>query len=510
MSFAEAGADFGSSLPTSIGYLTSDDAVVGSSRSGTDVDSYKVYLEAGARYFFYVDGFSSYSNNNAYLTLHTASGSLVATSTDSFGSQTLSLSISTSGYYDVRVRAGGSTGDYYLTYKNTANDDYAGNFVNASNVTIGSPVTGQLEFAGDSDGFRLTLNSGTRYYYEYNTNVSDFRFDVTGLLGRRVAVNDVFSGETGGAFTVNSSVDSMFLLSSTSLTGTGSYSFYVSPTYSNTANFILGDNFDNALSGTGGSDEIRGSWGADTLSAGAGDDYLFGGPGDYADLLNGGRGADLMIGGGGNDVYIVDNVFDRVYESSKPLSGGPKGGLDLVKAGVSFTLGFYIENLTLTGSAEISGTGNAAANLLQGNASANLLSGRAGDDKLRGQGGDDTLVGGGGADHLTGGSGADVFVFGALDSSPTSADVITDFSSLELDKIDLSGIDGNVATAGRDSFTFLGVRPFDADATGELRFVFDINTGKGALLGSVDADPDPEIVVYLTGVSELTGRDLVV
>lgn len=70
----------------------------------------------------------------------------------------------------------------------------------------------------------------------------------------------------------------------------------------------------------------------------------------------------------------------------------------------TYALGSNLENLTLTGSNAINGTGNTLDNFLVGNASGNTLTGNAGGD---------TLDGGGGTDSLVGGSGADVYRFGA-------------------------------------------------------------------------------------------------
>ena len=58
-----------------------------------------------------------------------------------------------------------------------------------------------------------------------------------------------------------------------------------------------------------------------------------------------------MIGGLGNDTYVVDNVGDVVTEALNE-------GTDTVQSSVSFALGANVENLTLTGSANINGTGN--------------------------------------------------------------------------------------------------------------------------------------------------------
>ena len=78
-------------------------------------------------------------------------------------------------------------------------------------------------------------------------------------------------------------------------------------------------------------------------------------------------------------------------------------GTDTVRAALSWTLGSNLENLVLTGSAAINGTGNTVANLLTGNAAANTLTGGAGAD---------TLDGGLGTDLLVGGTAGDSYAFG--------------------------------------------------------------------------------------------------
>ena len=96
---------------------------------------------------------------------------------------------------------------------------------------------------------------------------------------------------------------------------------------------------------------------------------------DGSNTLDGLSGADAMTGLRGNDVYIVDNIGDTVAE------GGTDGaGFDEVRASVTYGLVVDIENLTLTGSANINGTGNDLTNTLTGNAGLNTLAGGLGDD----------------------------------------------------------------------------------------------------------------------------------
>ncbi|MDQ4087355.1 MAG: hypothetical protein M3177_05000, partial [Pseudomonadota bacterium] len=104
------------------------------------------------------------------------------------------------------------------------------------------------------------------------------------------------------------------------------------------------------------------------------------------DTLNGAGGADTMLGGAGNDSYVVDDADDDVLETAAA------GGFDTVIASIGYTLGSHLENLTLSGSAAIGGTGNDLANILTGNDAANLLNGGAGADTMRGAGGNDVYL----------------------------------------------------------------------------------------------------------------------
>lgn len=243
---------------------------------------------------------------------------------------------------------------------------------------------------------------------------------------------------TSASHTLGTGVENLVQLGSAVTTGNGN----------DLANTMTGNNVANRLNGLGGDDTISGGNGADTLKGGEGNDNITGG-GDNDillgeagnDTLDGGAGDDEMRGGIGDDTYIVNSAGDTVSEA-----GG--GGTDLVASSIAWTLGNGLENLVITTSQGVAGTGNAGNNGLTGGNGANALSGLGGVDYLSGNGGADTLNGGAGADVLTGGTGNDVFVFAA---GQAQGDMVMDFT-------------GNGASTG-DTIRFTGYGTAAAGAT---------------------------------------------
>ncbi len=172
------------------------------------------------------------------------------------------------------------------------------------------------------------------------------------------------------------------------------------------------------LTGTAGNDVFNGLAGNDTIYGGAGNDYL-----------DGDIGADSLIGGTGNDTYIVDNTGDIVVETSTIATE-----IDTVNSSVTYTLSANVENLTLTDTIAINGTGNSLANYITGNSGNNLLTGAAGFDTLDGGAGNDTLVGGAGNDVMIGGTGNDTY------NVDSAGDVVTETSTIptEIDTVNSS------------------------------------------------------------------------
>jgi Ca2+-binding RTX toxin-like protein len=143
-------------------------------------------------------------------------------------------------------------------------------------------------------------------------------------------------------------------------------------------------------------------------------------------VLTGGGGADTLAGGAGDDTYVID-ATDTLIENAGE-------GVDTVQADFSYTLLDNFENLTLTGTANINGTGNSADNVITGNSGNNTLSGLDGNDTLIGSSGNDRLVGGTGADTMSGGAGNDIY------SVDNAGDVVTENAGEGVDQV-LASVD---------------------------------------------------------------------
>lgn len=169
--------------------------------------------------------------------------------------------------------------------------------------------------------------------------------------------------------------------------------------------------------------------------------------------------SDVLEGGPGNDIYVVHSSSDVVIEQAG-------AGTDTVRSDVSYVLGNNVENLELTGSGAISGTGNALANQITGNAAANMLSG---------MGGNDVLNGGPGNDVLSGGPGADRYLFDSALNGTGNVDQLTDFSAIDdtivLDRTVFTQLGTGALLPGR---FFAGSAAHDADD----RIIYDSATGK--------------------------------
>lgn len=201
---------------------------------------------------------------------------------------------------------------------------------------------------------------------------------------------------------------------------------------------LSGDGGDDQVYGESGNDALFGRDGNDELSGMDGNDRLDGGAGD--DLLDGGAGVDEMIGGAGDDTYAVDDIADSVTERLAEGNDTVQTTLD------GYALGINVENLTLTGSTNLTGYGNELDNVLTGNRGNNVLVGGAGNDRLDGGLGRDTLIGGVGDDTYAVDNIDDLVIEAAGEGSDTVKAGISHALSANIENLVLTGTSAINAT----------------------------------------------------------------
>lgn len=293
---------------------------------------------------------------------------------------------------------------------------------------------------------------------------------------------------------------------------------------------LAGNSGANVLDGNTGDDILSGFTGNDTLIGGLGNDSLNGGDGfDYAsyesasagvnidlrsnilthagtvaavgtdvliniegligsksyidtlvgnsatNALNGSNDslADILLGLGGNDTYYVGNG-DKVYETITTTSGINAGGVDTVICNYTsgtYTLGNFVENLTLSGTGAINGTGNTLANKLLGNAAANILNGGLGNDILIGGSGIDY------ADYLGTSAAVTVNLATGLAAGGAGNDTLSQIENLR------GGSGADVLTGDNLANTLKGESGNDTLAGGDGNDVLIGGLGKDALTG---------------------------
>lgn len=195
--------------------------------------------------------------------------------------------------------------------------------------------------------------------------------------------------QSGVSYTLAANVENLTLTGTSAINGTGN----------SMDNVLVGNSANNALTGGAGNDR-----------------------------LDGGSGTDTMIGGAGNDTYAVNVSSDVVTENANE-------GVDTVLSAVTLTLGSHVENLTLTGTSAVGGTGNALGNVLVGNSANNTLTGAAGNDTLDGGAGIDTLIGGAGNDTYTLAAGSGPDTISENDATAGNVDVLSVGAGMAADQI---------------------------------------------------------------------------
>jgi Ca2+-binding RTX toxin-like protein len=289
--------------------------------------------------------------------------------------------------------------------------------------------------------------------------------DATGDIVTELASGGTDIIEASLSWTLGAEVENLTLTGTAALNGTGN----------GAANTLTGNSGANVLDGGAGNDSMVGGAGNDTYIVDATGDVVTEGSSAGTDLiqssvtytlatnvenltltgssaisgtgntltnvltgnaanntLNGGTGTDTLVGGAGNDTYVVDATADVVTEAAGE-------GTDLVQSSVTYTLSANVENLTLTGTTAINGTGNTLNNVLTGNSANNNLSGGAGNDTLDGGTGNDTMVGGTGDDTYVVNVSTDVVTEAASEGTDTVQSAVTLTLGANVENLTLTG-----------------------------------------------------------------------
>lgn len=284
-------------------------------------------------------------------------------------------------------------------------------------------------------------------------------------------------------------------------------------------NLVQGGDGENTITTGGGADRIFSGADADTIISGAGDDRI---------AIYG--GADTAAAGAGSDLLIVDYADAVTAVSGGVASGDNSAGFvghiaDLDGATLDFTgverfhvtTGAGADRILTGAGADLLSAGG-GADRFNGGGGADRMLGQAGDDRLLGGDGDDRLLGGGGNDDLVGGLGRDVitggigqdnllFDDGETGATRATADVVTDFSQGDGDRINLRFVDADTRSASvDDAFSFIGTGAFTGVA-GQLRY--ETVAGTSWVMGDTDGDGAADLFVRVNGGVALDATDFV-
>ena len=363
---------------------------------------------------------------------------------------------------------------------------------NSGSAAISAAAGSYTDAAGNAGGASFNVAAGTLAII--SMGIGDTLAVASGALANAVVAA---IGFTATSQTSNDGVAKLttagYSVNLANATGTNGYVL----TNTGAATTLIGSAFNDSLTGGDGNDSLDGGAGTDTLVGGAGNDtYIVDSTADtitedsnagadtiesfvtfslesianvenltlagtaqrgtgnagnnrifgnsFSNILAGGAGTDTLVGGLGNDTYIVDSTADTITESSN-------AGTDTILSAVTFSLASFsnVENLTLTGTSAINGTGNAGNNTIFGNSFSNILNGGNGND---------TLDGFDGIDNLTGGDGVDTFKYTVAGSALISGTTSPSFERITDLAIGTDRMDGanTVAAANVQQLGDLG------------------------------------------------------
>ena len=358
-----------------------DNAGINILAGGAGNDSY-VVQNTGDQVIELANEGTDYVNSTASFTLGANIENLVLKGTSNINGTGNDLNNTLTGNTGINVLAGAAGSDHYFVQNSgdqvVEQPGEGTDFVHTSvDFTLPDNVehmylTGTGAINGTGNALRNTIrdNAGINILAG-GAGIDSYVVQNTGdQVIEQASDKDADYVSSSATFTLSANVEHLVLTGNADIDGTG-------------------NELNNHLTGNSGNNVLNGGNGKDTLSGGGGDDEINGGNGK--DTIDGQAGDDILRGGAEDDTYTVDSAGDQVVEQPNQ---GTDQGTDIVYSSVTFTLDANVENLTLTGSGNINGTGNGLGNTIIGNAGSNVLTGGSGEDILDGGAGADTMDGG--------------------------------------------------------------------------------------------------------------------
>ncbi|MEJ8814261.1 calcium-binding protein [Variovorax ureilyticus] len=384
-------------------------------------------------------------------------------------------------------------------------------------------LTGSAAINGEGNGLDNVLTGNSASNVLYGDAGNDTYVVGAGDTIVEYVDEGIDTVQASVSWTLGDNLENLTLTGTTSISGAGN----------ELSNVLMGNSAANSLNGGSGDDTIDGGSGNDTMVGGTGDDtYFVNATGDVVtelagegmdevrasitytlgndveslvltgtstinatgntlsnnltgnsanNTLDGGAGDDTMVGGAGADTYKVDSVGDVIVELSNE-------GTDAVQASVTYTLSSNIENLTLTGTGTINGTGNELDNVLTGNTVANILTGGAGNDTLDGGTGNDTLVGGLGNDTYKVDATGDVVTEAAGEGLDTVQSSVTYTLGNNVENLTLTGSSTLSATGNNLDNVLVGNTANNTLTGAAGNDTLDGGTGNDTMVGGTGDD----------------------
>jgi len=260
--------------------------------------------------------------------------------------------ISPGGGYDT-VDGGAGTDTLKIDYSGADNTvrylmwDAAGNpiFSNGDGSHAGWDLAFSAGYSYDTihgalakaTSFEARVGGYDDYNGSYDSAHTDYR-NIENVSVNGGKYSDLLIAQGTGTYNGNGGNDTLYADWSAA---TNNITFNNDPAKTQTVNGDTISGVERLLVNTGsGNDTV-------TNTAVATDDYINTGAGN--DWLDGGAGVDTLVGGTGNDTYV--------YNPGDSLVENVGAGTDTVRSSFDYTFGANLENLVLTSTAAIGGTG---------------------------------------------------------------------------------------------------------------------------------------------------------